>query len=224
MSEPARILIIDDHPLYREGLKTLLGRSKNFHVIGEAGTAAEGLERALELQPAIILTDLSLPDRTGLDLIEELIQRVPDARIMVVSMHSKIEYIAGAFQRGALGYLVKDKAAENLVTGLDAVLSGTRFLEAPHGMDEVESVIKGTHAGVNRQMAYSLLSPREQEVLRYLAEGLSNKEVADKLFISPKTVEHHRANIMSKLDVHNMVELVRYAARLGLVDMESWRE
>jgi len=139
-------------------------------------------------------------------------------------MHSKIEYIAGAFQRGALGYLVKDKAAENLVTGLEAVLSGTRFLEAPHGMDEVESVIKGTHAGVNRQMAYSLLSPREQEVLRFLAEGLSNKEVADKLFISPKTVEHHRANIMAKLDVHNMVELVRYAARLGLVDMESWRE
>lgn len=224
MSEAARILIIDDHPLYREGLKTLLGRSHRFAVVGEAGTAAEGLERALELVPDVILTDLSLPDRTGLDLVEEFIQRVPDARIMVVSMHAKIEYIAGAFQRGALGYLVKDKAAENLVTGLEAVLAGTRFLDAPHSMDEVESVIKGTHAGVNRQVAYSLLSPREQEVLRLLAEGLSNKEVADKLFISPKTVEHHRSNIMSKLDVHNMVELVRYAARLGLVDMESWRE
>ncbi|HOG64757.1 MAG TPA: response regulator transcription factor [Spirochaetota bacterium] len=224
MAEPVRVLIIDDHPLYREGLKTLLGRSERFGICAEAGTASEGLEAALACKPQIILTDLSLPDRGGLDLVEELIQRVPDAKILVVSMHSKIEYIAGAFQRGALGYLVKDKAAENLVTGIEAILAGTRFLEAPHSMEEVETVISGTHAGVNRQVAYSLLSPREQEVLRLLAEGLSNKEVADRLFISTKTAEHHRANIMAKLDVHNMVELVRYAARLGLVDMQSWRD
>jgi DNA-binding NarL/FixJ family response regulator len=144
---------------------------------------------------------------------------------MVVSMHSKIDYIVKAFQSGAMGYLIKESAADLLLQGIEFVLKGHYFMDTSvsHqvvkklvGLPEKEVSISGT--------SYDLLTAREQEVMGLLAEGLSTTQVADKLFISPKTVENHRHSIMKKLDLHSTVDLVRYAAKLGLIDVDLWKE
>jgi DNA-binding NarL/FixJ family response regulator len=138
-------------------------------------------------------------------------------------MHSKVDYIAEAFQAGATGFVIKESAAEGLLKGIETVLKGDYFLDSAVSAQVVETLKKlpGKAMKIN-DAHYGTLTAREQEVLRQLAEGLSSKEIAKKLFISPKTVENHRANIMNKLDLHSTIELVRYAAKLGLIDVELW--
>ena len=130
MPENASILIIDDHPLFREGLKAIIGRNPRFQVIGEAGTAQEGLQMARRHQPNLILLDISLPDRNGIQLTRDIRALLPDTRILIVSMHAKIDYIAEAFQAGATGYVVKESAAERLLKGIEYVLRGDYFLDS----------------------------------------------------------------------------------------------
>lgn len=219
------IFIIDDHPLFREGLKAIIRHDARFEVIGEAGNAREGLRAAKRLQPDLILLDISLPDQNGIQLTRELRIRLPDTRILIVSMHSKIDYIAEAFQAGATGYVVKESAAERLIKGLEYVLRGDYFLDSSVS----QQVVKRLMASPAKEekisdVGYGTLSPREQEVMRLLAEGLSRKEIAKKLFISPKTVENHRTNIMNKLDLHSTMDLIRYSAKLGLIDVDLWKE
>jgi DNA-binding NarL/FixJ family response regulator len=219
------ILIIDDHPLFREGLKVIIGRTSRFQAVAEAGTAREGLDLARELKPDIIIVDISLPDKSGIQLTQD-IKKLPFAtRVMIVSMHAKIDYIAAAFKAGAMGYMVKESATEGLTKGLESVIRGEYFLDSSlsHtvGANLISSPIKEARI---RDDDYGSLTPREQEIMRLLAEGLSPKKIAENLFISPKTVENHRASIMNKLSLHSTMELVRYAARLGLIDVDLWKE
>ena len=225
MREKTSILIIDDHPLFREGLKAIIGRDARFEVIGEAGTAGEGLRMAKKLKPELVLLDISLPDQNGIQVTRDIRRLLPDTRILIVSMHTKIDYIAEAFQAGATGYVVKESAAERLLKGVEYVLRGEYFLDSSVSQQVVKKLMASPSKDEKISDAgYGTLSPREQEVMRFLAEGLSRTTIAEKLFISPKTVENHRTNIMNKLGLHSNMDLIRYSAKLGLIDVDLWKE
>lgn len=225
MPEKTSILIIDDHPLFREGLKAIIGRDARFEVIGEAGTAGEGLRMAKKLKPELVLLDISLPDQNGIQVTRDIRRLLPDTRVLIVSMHTKIDYIAEAFQAGATGYVVKESAAERLLKGLEYVLRGEYFLDSSVSQQVVKKLMASPSKDEKISDAgYGTLSPREQEVMRFLAEGLSRTTIAEKLFISPKTVENHRTNIMNKLGLHSNMDLIRYSAKLGLIDVDLWKE
>lgn len=225
MAEKKRILIIDDHPLFREGIKTIIGRHNRFEVIDEAGTGREGFEKAAALKPDVVLLDISLPDESGMELARRIRHHLPRCRIMILSMHSKIDYIVESFQSGATGYVVKESAAERLAQALDAVAAGEYFLDSSISHEVVAKLMQSPvkEAKVS-DAGYGRLTAREQEIMRMLAEGASKGQIADQLHISIKTVENHRANIMRKLNIHSAMELVRYAARLGLIDVDLWKE
>jgi DNA-binding NarL/FixJ family response regulator len=218
------ILIVDDHPLVREGLKVIIGRSSNFEVVGEAGAAREGFRMAEELKPDLMLLDISLPDESGLELTRRIRSALPKARILIISMHSKIDYITEAFKAGATGYMAKESAAEKLLTALESVAAGEHYLDSPISHSVIEKLIKSPEKDTEiTNGSYRRLTPREQEIMRMLAKDLHVKEIADKLFISPKTVENHRSNIMQKLGLHSAIELARYAAKIGLIDVDEWK-
>jgi DNA-binding NarL/FixJ family response regulator len=224
VDQKKRIIIIDDHPLFREGLKSIIGRSSRYEVVGEAGNGREGVQMAGKLKPDIALVDIALPDQSGLELIRDILKVSPRTRILIVSVHSTIDYIVKAFKSGALGYIVKVSAADKLLEGIEHVLKGDYYMDTAvsqqvvkklAGLMAAEKIVTGS--------GYDALTSREQEVMVLLAEGRSVQQVADKLFISPKTAENHRSNIMRKLGLHSTIELVRYAAKMGIIDIDSWK-
>jgi DNA-binding NarL/FixJ family response regulator len=218
------ILIIDDHPLFREGLKSLIARNPGFEVVGEAGNGRKGLRMARELKPDLVVMDISLPDKSGIDLTPDIRSHLSETRVLIVSMHSKIDYITEAFRAGASGYVVKDSAADRLIQGLKAVSRGEYYLDSSLSHKVVKKLMEFPEKEAKITDArYDILTPREQQVMRLLAEGISTKKIAEKLFISRKTVENHRTSIMSKLELHSAMELIRYAARLGLIDVDLWK-
>ena len=225
MTKKKSILIVDDHPLVREGLKVTLGRGSDFEVVGEAGTAHQGLRMARELKPDIMLIDISLPDESGIELTRKITSALPGTRILIVSMYVKMDYIAEVFRAGAIGYLAKESAPERLTSALESVAKGERYLDGPVANSVIQQLVNTPEKDTKiSDGAYMTLTPREQEMLRVLAEGLSVQEIADRFFISPKTVENHRTNIMNKLGLRGAVELARYAARIGLIDIDRWKD
>jgi DNA-binding NarL/FixJ family response regulator len=193
-------------------------------VVGQAGNGRDGLQKARELKPDLALVDMSLPDQSGIQLAREIKNASPKTRIMIITMHSKVDYIVKAFQAGATGYVIKESTAERLLQGIDTVLKGEYFMDSSVSHKVVEKLMEFPEKEVKMTDAsYDTLTRREQEIMVLLSQGLSNKQVAEKLFISPKTVENHRSNILRKLNIHSTIELVRYAARLGIIDVDMWK-
>ncbi|MEJ2284868.1 MAG: response regulator transcription factor [Desulfobacterales bacterium] len=223
MADKIAIMIVDDHPLFREGLKSIIGRDQRYEIVDEAGSGQSALGKAEKIKPDLMMVDLSLPDMSGIQLTRKILAKLPQIKIIIVTMHSKVDYMAEAFQAGATGFVVKESAAEGLLKGIETVLKGNYFLDSAVSTQVVETLKKlpGKETKIN-DAVYGTLTAREQEILRLLAEGLSAKDIARKLFISPKTVENHRANLMNKLNLHSTIELVRYAAKLGLIDVDLW--
>lgn len=224
MVKKKKLLIVDDHPTFREGIKSIIARNPQLEIVGEAGEGKAALKLVENLRPDMVLLDVSLPDINGIDLIQDIRKVLPETRILMISMHSKIEYLTSAFQAGATGYVVKDAPAEKILQALDLVSRGEYFLDTLVARQIVKRLAElPSQQGKVTDAAYGSLTPREQEILRLTAEGQSKNKIADRLCISPRTVDNHRANLMAKLDLHSTLEMVRYAAKIGLIDVDHWK-
>ena len=224
MNQKKTIVIVDDHPLFREGLKSIISRNAEFELVGETGLGQEALRLAENLKPDMVVMDISLPDINGIELTKDIKKLSSATQILIVSVHSKIDYITAAFQAGASGYVVKDAPSAKILQALELVSQGEYFLDASVSFQVVKKLSEfPEQKAKTTDTFYSSLTNREQEIFRLLAEGLKIKDIADKLFISPKTVENHKTNIMSKLNLHSTLDLVRYAIKLGIIDVDHWK-
>jgi DNA-binding NarL/FixJ family response regulator len=219
------VLIVDDHPLFREGVKALIKNEKKFDIVGEADNGSDAIRKVKKLKPRLVLMDLSLPDKNGYEVAREIKGAAPETFIIMLTMHSMIDNVIDAFKAGATGYVVKDAASDHLLKAIEAVMKGEYFMDAAISRQVVDRLMRqsGKKTAITDE-AYETLTPREKEIMALLADGNRAKTIADQLCISPKTVENHRCNIMRKLDVHSSHELVKYAARIGLIDIEQWKK
>ncbi|MGD1974872.1 MAG: response regulator transcription factor [Desulfobacterales bacterium] len=216
MGNNVRIVLADDHTILREGLRALLSADPDFEIIGEAGDGREAVRCVEKLGPDLLLMDLSMPRMSGMDAISEIKRRYSETKIIALTVHKTEEYLLSTLQAGVDGYVLKDATHDELVMAIHNVMAGKRYLSP--GISE--KVIEGYLDGKEDSLAASSwqkLSQREREVLKLIAEGYKNKEIAEDLCISLKTVEKHRANLMKKLDLHNAAALTVYAVEKGLV-------
>ena len=210
----ATVLLVDDHVVVRQGLKALLADEPDIEVIGEASNGREALDRLAELAPDVILMDISMPGLNGIEATRQIQQRYPDVRVVVLSMHANEEYVFQVLQAGASGYVLKQSDSLEVLTAIRAAVAGGSFLSPPISRTVIEDYVRRAEArGQADDLA--MLTSREREVLQLLAEGRSNREIAEELTISVKTVETHRSNMMNKLGLDSKTELVKYALRKG---------
>ncbi len=225
MNQKRKVLIVDDHALVREGLKSIIESDTSYQVVGEAGTCQDGLQKSIELQPELIVVDISLPDRNGIYLTSELKKQIPETTIIIVSMHSRGTYVAEAFKAGALGYISKNSTTKKLLHAFEVVLDGAFYIDSAVSSEVVGKISDSDNSNEDSSDAlYKKLSLREQEVMKLLVEDTTVREIARRLFLSSKTIENHRTKITKKLNCHSTIELVRYAMRIGLIDMDSWKQ
>ena len=209
MTTPIRIVLAEDHTIVRQGLRALLSGRPDFEGVGEAADGVEAVALVARIQPEVVVLDLAMPGLNGVDAAREMARLSPKTRVLVLSMHAGEEYVRPALRAGVAGYVLKGSGLGDLVSAIRAVAQGDAFF-SPAVARLLLRDVQGPE-----------LSAREREVLRLVAEGRSSREVADLLGLSVKTVEGHRTRIMSKLDIHEVAGLVRYAVRAGLVSPED---
>ena len=214
-----RIVIAEDHTILREGLRALLSSNPDFEIVGEAEDGREAIRCVEKLKPNLILTDLSMPRMTGMDAIREIKRRSPETKILVLTVHRTEEYIHATLEAGADGYLLKESTQAELLMAVKHVLSGKPYISPGISDKVLEGYLDGRKA-LKTRTTWETLTQREREILKLIAEGYKNKQIADDLCISVKTVEKHRANIMEKLNLHNVQALTTYAIEKGLVSRE----
>ncbi len=211
-----RLLLVDDHQVVRSGLRMLLGGEGDVEIVGEAGTAKEALEAVPKLKPNIVLMDIGLPDMSGIEATSEIKRLYPEVAVVALTIHEDEEYFFKMLEAGANGYVPKRAAPEELLTAIRAAAAGEVYLYPSLAKLLVKDFLAQERASGNAA-GLDGLTDREQEVLKYLADGANNDEIAEVLVISPKTVARHRENIMSKLNLHSRADLVRYAIRKGII-------
>jgi DNA-binding NarL/FixJ family response regulator len=209
-----RVLVADDHTMVRQGLISILRGHDEFEVVGEATDGNEAVELANRFRPDVVVLDLGMPRLNGLEAARRIRKALPRTRVLVLTMHDDEEYVLRTVRAGASGYLVKDGAAAELVAAIRAVSAGRGYFGPQASKVLAESYERG---GTEAEDPYERLTAREREVFQLLIEGRTNAQVAKILFISPKTVDNHRTHLMARLGVHSTAELIRFAAKRGLL-------
>lgn len=210
------VLLADDHTILREGIHLLLESQGDIQVVGEASDGREAVALAHRLCPDVVLMDISMPLMNGLEATQQIKRDCPRVNVLVLTMHDNEEYVAQILRAGASGYVLKRTAGTELVTAIRAVHRGEAFLYPSVAKQVIGGYLRHTQAG--QSTATAVLTPREKEILKLIAEGYTNRQMATLLCLSIKTVETHRANLMQKLGLHDRVELVKYAIRVGIVE------
>jgi two-component system, NarL family, response regulator NreC len=212
------IIIADDHTIVRAGVRLLLEREPDLRVVDEVATGDAAIRRTVELRPDVLVLDLSMPGVSGFEVARKVRARSPDTRIVVLSMHANESYVHEALHSGALAYVLKEATGNELVRAIRCVASGRQFLSAPFSAERLRAY--AALAGPQTD-AYDRLTARERTVLQFVAEGHTNVEIGALLSVSARTVEAHRARLLSKLGLHGQQELLRYALRRGLITLDS---
>ncbi len=215
-----RIMIVDDHAVVREGLRTLLEAQPDMEVVGEAANGEEAVNKSSELKPDIILMDIAMPVKNGLEATSIIKRNSPEINILILTMHDDDQYFYKILEAGASGYFVKGGSSAELLSALRAVYDGNVFLYPTMAKKLLGDYLERVKSGYHKE-SYGGLTRREREVLTLIAEGYSNHQIASELNLSPTTVQTHRANIMSKLNLHNRTELVKYAISHGLITLDT---
>lgn len=213
-----RILLAEDHTILREGLRAIFAGEPDLEVAGEAADGREAIRQAEELQPDIVLLDLSMPRMNGLEALAEIKRAAPGTRVMVLSVHKTEEYVFAALEAGADGYVLKESTSAELLMAVRSVLEGERYLSAPVATRVVNSFLVTREAAPVSRSSFDELSPREREILKLIAEGYRSRQISEFLCISIKTVEKHRANLMQKLSLRSISALTSFAIEKGLVN------
>jgi DNA-binding NarL/FixJ family response regulator len=217
------VVICDDHSIFREGIKNVLARNPALEVIGEAADGFAAVETVKKLKPDLVVMDIAMPEQSGIEATREITQVLPEIRVIILSVHSRKTFIMEALKAGARGYVLKDSAGDKLLDAVNAVLRGECYLDSPVAGHIVDEFVKLPEKDAEEEpQTQERLTDRERQILRLIVEGLPNKEIATRLFLSPKTVDNHRARIMAKLGRHDVIGLVKFAIATGLVDPDSW--
>jgi DNA-binding NarL/FixJ family response regulator len=215
------LLIADDHRLVRDGIRSLFSGEPDIEIIGEAGDGTEAIALVEKFRPSVVLMDIAMPHKSGLDATEEIVKRFPLTKVIMLSMHDDAEYIIKSMKSGASGYLLKNQDKAGLLTAIRGVVAGEKQFRQNVTEIVMQSFSAPSPKAESRKVPLHesiLLTSREKEILRCVADGLSTKEIAQKLFISPRTVDTHRNNIMRKLDTQNAAEMVKLALLNRLLD------
>jgi DNA-binding NarL/FixJ family response regulator len=213
-----RIVLADDHALVRQGFRSLLSTIADFEVVGEAANGREALELIRALAPEVALLDITMPELNGLDATAHALREQPRLKVIIVSMHAAEAYVLEALRAGAAGYLLKDADAGELERAIRAVARGERYLTPSVSHHVIDRFMRAERGESAREA--EALSPRQREVLQLIAEGKSTREIAERLHLSVKTIETHRAQLMQRLEIFDVAGLTRYALRIGLIDLE----
>ncbi|HLN64577.1 MAG TPA: response regulator transcription factor [Symbiobacteriaceae bacterium] len=213
-----RVLICDDHMMVRQGVRMVLQAERDIELVGEAGRAEEAVALAAQLQPDVVIMDLSLPDMSGIEATQQIKAATPNTHVIALTMHEEEPYVLEVLKAGADGYIVKRSAAADLVNAVRAVMQGQAILDPVVTRAVVAGYMTRPAPQAPGEAPDLPLTPREREILILVAEGYTNAEIAKKLYISEKTVQTHRSNILDKLNIHDRTELVRYAIRHGLIE------
>ena len=221
--EKIKILIADDHDVVRKGVCQIIGGQADMEVAGVASSGVEALEKAKKLEPHVAVLDIAMPQLSGLEVIRLLKETVPATEVVILSMHAKESFVHQALSLGSRGYVLKDAPSTDILDAVRAVSQGEYFLSSKIKAGVIDSYLQ------NRKIkptvrGYDLLSEREQQVFRLVVEGKPTREIAELLFVSPKTIEKHRSNVMNKLGVHGRLELLKYAIKIGIVDPALWED
>jgi two-component system response regulator NreC len=216
-----RLLIVDDHQIVRAGLRMLFAAEKDMAIIGEVGSGAEALQAVAELRPDVVIMDVAMPGMSGIEATRRIKEVAPEVAVLALTMHEDEQYFLEMLNAGASGYIPKRAAPDDLVSAIHVVHQGNVFLHATLAkflINELLHHAENKTGGDKEEENGDGLTPREREVLRAIAEGLTSREIAQRLVISPKTVDRHRENIMAKLNMHSRVDLVKYAIERGLLN------